>query len=54
MASWEPGDIDPTNRDGIGEEDDEWGDDLVAGFSVAIPHQAAKYHKGWIGEVLQH
>ena len=29
MASWESGSIDPTNHDGIGEEDDEWGDDLM-------------------------
>ena len=29
MASWEPVDIDPTDRDGIGEEDDKWGDDLM-------------------------
>ena len=24
MASWEPVDVDPTGRDGIGEEDDKW------------------------------
>ena len=28
MASWEPEDIDPTGRDGIGEEDDKW--DMMA------------------------
>ena len=29
MASWEPVDIDPFDRDEIGEEDDKWGDDLM-------------------------
>ena len=29
MASWEPVDIDPTDHDEIGEEDDKWGDDLM-------------------------
>ena len=29
---------------------------FIAGSSKCTtpPHQAAKYHKGWIGEVLQH
>ena len=26
----------------------------VIGIRLMPPHQAAKYHKGWIGEVLQH
>ena len=30
MASWEPVDIDPIDRDEIGEEDYEWDDDLMA------------------------
>ena len=29
MALWGPEDIDPTNRDEIGEKDDEWCDDLM-------------------------
>ena len=29
MASWEPGDIDPTDSDEILEEVDEWGYDLM-------------------------
>ena len=29
MASSEPVDIDPADRDEIGEEDNEWGDDLM-------------------------
>ena len=29
MASWEPVDIDPTDRDEIGEEGDKWDDDLL-------------------------
>ena len=28
-ASWEPVDIDPADCDEIGEEDNEWGDDLI-------------------------
>ena len=30
MASWEPVDIDPIDRDEIAEEDDKWDDDLMA------------------------
>ena len=29
MATWEPVDIDPTDLDDKGEEDYEWGDDLM-------------------------
>ena len=29
MASWEPVDIDPIDRDEIADEDDKWGDDLM-------------------------
>ena len=29
MASWEPVDIDPADRDEIEEEDNEWADDLI-------------------------
>ena len=29
MASWEPVDIDPTDRDGIGEEADKWDDGKI-------------------------
>ena len=29
MASWEPVDIDPTDRDEIEEEDDKWDDNLM-------------------------
>ena len=29
MATWEPVDIDPIDRDEIGEEDYEWADDLM-------------------------
>ena len=24
------------------------------GIGVMPPHQSTKYHKGWIGEILQH
>ena len=30
MASWEPVDIDPTDRDAMGEEDDKWDDDRIS------------------------
>ena len=29
MVSWEPVEIDPTDRDGIGEEDDKWDDGKI-------------------------
>ena len=29
MASWKPVDIDQADRDGIGEEDDKWDDNLL-------------------------
>ena len=29
MAPWKPVDIDPINRNKIGEDDDKWGDDLM-------------------------
>ena len=36
MASWEPVDIDPTDRDGIGEEDDKWDDGKIDELEVKL------------------
>ena len=34
--SWEPVDIDPTDRDGIGEEDGKWDNDLMNELKIKL------------------
>ena len=36
MALWEPVDIDPTDRDGIGEEDDKWDDGNITEMEAKL------------------